>query len=142
MYASAIALIKEPSTFIAAAHVLIWSYNSCAPFPVAMASATAMAKSDQSISQLEDPASERLVHTLGISSTGAKIGSLRENIQPGSVLLLQHGRNRAQCRVIWSLRVGPAEIQMGVEFLTHSARFWELDFEEGRAAVWLSPSQR
>lgn len=94
------------------------------------------------ISQPEENASQLLVHTLDISSTGAKIGAVREYIQPGSVLLLQHGRNRAQCRVIWSRRVGPTEIQMGVEFLKHSARFWELDLDEGRAGVWLSLSQR
>jgi hypothetical protein len=79
---------------------------------------------------------------LDISSTGAKIGAVREYIQPGSVLLLQHGHQRAQCRVIWSRRVGPAEIQIGVEFLKHGAPFWELDLDEGRAGVWLSLSQR
>ena len=94
------------------------------------------------ISQTEENAGQLLVHTLDISSTGAKIGAVREYIQPGSVLLLQHGRNRAQCRVIWSRRVGPREIQMGVEFLKSGARFWELDLDEGRAGVWLSLSQR
>ena len=94
------------------------------------------------ISQTEDNAGQLLVHTLDISSTGAKIGAVREYIQPGSVLLLQHGRNRAQCRVIWSRRVGPREIQMGVEFLKSGARFWELELDEGRAGVWLSVSHR
>ena len=94
------------------------------------------------IPQSEDNASQLLVHTLDISSTGAKIGSLREDIRPGSVLLVQHGHNRAQCRVIWSRRVGPTEIQMGVEFLKNGARFWELDLDEGRAGVWMSLSQR
>jgi len=90
----------------------------------------------------EVQASQLLVHTLDISSTGAKIGSVREYIQPGSVLVLQHGHHRAQCRVIWSRRVGPTEIQMGVEFLKSGARFWELDLDEGRAGVWLSLSER
>jgi hypothetical protein len=94
------------------------------------------------ISQSEQNANQLLVHTLDISSTGAKIGSLREYIQPGRVLLLQHGRNHAQCRVIWSRRVGPTEIQMGVEFLKSGARFWELDLDEGRAGVWMSLSER
>jgi hypothetical protein len=86
--------------------------------------------------------SQLLVHTLDISSTGAKIGAVREYIQPGSVLLLQHGHNRAHCRVIWSRRVGPTEIHIGVEFLKSGARFWELDLDEGRAGVWLSLSER
>ena len=93
------------------------------------------------ISEPKVNAGQLLVHTLDITSTGAKIGAMREYIQPGSVLLLQHGRNRAQCRVIWSRRVGTKEIQMGVEFLKHGARFWELELDEGRAGVWLSASQ-
>jgi hypothetical protein len=87
-------------------------------------------------------ATHLLVHTLDLSSTGAKIGAVREYIHPGSVLVIQHGHNRAQCRVIWSRRVGPTEIQMGVEFLKSGARFWALDLDEGRAGVWLSLSQR
>ena len=94
------------------------------------------------ISQLEDNANQLLVHTLDISSTGAKIGAVRQYIQPGSMLLLQHGRNRTECRVIWSRRVGPTEIQMGVEFLKHGARLWELDLDESRAGVWVSLCER
>ena len=87
-------------------------------------------------------ANQLFVHTLDISSTGAKIGAVREYIQPGSVLLIQHGRNRAQCRVIWSRQVGPREIQIGVEFLKNNPRFWHVDLDEGRAGVWLSHSER
>ncbi len=94
------------------------------------------------ISQPEVHAGQLLVHTLDISTTGAKIGAVREYIQPGSVLVLQHGHNRAQCRVIWSRRVGPGEIQIGVEFLKTGSRFWELDLDEGSAGVWMSLSKR
>jgi len=94
------------------------------------------------ICQPEIHSSQLLVHTLDISSTGAKIGAVREYIHSGSVLLIQRGHNRAHCRVIWSRRVGPREIQMGVEFLKHSARFWDLDLDEASAGVWLSSSQR
>jgi hypothetical protein len=94
------------------------------------------------ISQPDVHAGQLLVHTLDISTTGAKIGAVREYIQPGSVLVLQHGHNRAQCRVIWSRRVGPGEIQMGVEFLKTGSRFWELDLDEGSAGVWMSLSKR
>lgn len=94
------------------------------------------------IVQSEVHNSQLLVHTLDISSTGAKIGAVRDYIHSGSVLVIQRGRNRAQCRVIWSRWVGPREIQMGVEFLKHSARFWDLDLDEASAGVWLSSSQR
>lgn len=94
------------------------------------------------IFQSEVHASQLLVHTLDISSSGAKIGAVREYIHAGTVLLVQRGHKRTQCRVIWSRRVGPKEIQMGVEFLKHGTRFWELDLDEGSAGVWLSLSQR
>lgn len=94
------------------------------------------------IFQPEVHASQLLVHTLDISSTGAKIGAVREYIHSGSVLVIQRGHNRAHCRVIWSRRVGPGEIHMGVEFLKHGVRFWELDLDESSAGVWLSSSQR
>jgi hypothetical protein len=94
------------------------------------------------ISKHEIHSSQLLVHTLDISSTGAKIGAVREYIHSGSVLLIQRRHNRTYCRVIWSRRVGPGEIQMGVEFLKHNARFWQLDLDEGSAGVWLSLSQR
>ena len=94
------------------------------------------------IFQPDAHASQLLVHTLDISSTGARIGAVREYIHPGSVLLIQRGHSRAPCRVSWSRRVGPTEIQMGIEFLQHGARFWELDLDESRAGVWLSSAER
>jgi hypothetical protein len=94
------------------------------------------------IFQPEIHSSQLRVHTLDISSTGAKIGAVREYIHSGSVLLIQRGHNRTHCRVIWSRRVGPREIQMGVELLKQGARFWELDLDEGSAGVWLSSSKR
>jgi hypothetical protein len=55
-------------------------------------------------------ASDLLVHTLDISSSGAKIGALREWIEPGSVLIVQRRHTRAQCRVMWSHQVAPGEV--------------------------------
>ena len=95
------------------------------------------------ISQPEVHASPLIVHTLDISSTGAKIGALREDIHSGSVILVQRGHNRAECSVMWSRRVGPKEIHIGVEFLKHNARFWNLDLDEGSdAGIWLCASAR
>jgi PilZ domain len=86
--------------------------------------------------------SDLLVHTLDISSSGAKIGAVREWIEPGSMLTVQRRHIRAQCRVMWSRQVGPAEIQIGIEFLGHDAQFWGLDLDDGSAGVWLSASER
>jgi PilZ domain-containing protein len=83
-----------------------------------------------------------LVHTLDISSSGAMIGALRERIEPGSVLFIQRRHIRAQCRVMWSRQLAPGEVQIGIEFLGHDARFWGLDLEDGCAEVWLSATER
>jgi PilZ domain len=83
-----------------------------------------------------------LVHTLDISSSGAMIGALRERIEPGSILFIQRRHTRAQCRVMWSRQLAPGEVQIGIEFLGHDARFWGLDLEDGCAEVWLSATER
>ena len=87
-------------------------------------------------------ASDQLVHTLDISSSGAKIGALREWIEPGSVLIVQRRHTRAQCRVMWSRQVAPGEVHIGIEFLGRDAQFWGLDLDDGCAGVWLSASER
>jgi hypothetical protein len=94
------------------------------------------------ISQPVD-ASPLMVHTLDISSSGAKIGAVREDVQAGSVIVIQRGHDRTECLVMWSRRVGPNEIQIGVEFLKHDTRFWRLDLDEGSGAgIWICASAR
>ena len=87
-------------------------------------------------------APEMLVHTLNISSSGAKIGALREWVQPGSVLILQRKHARAQCQVMWSRRVGPGEVQIGIEFTGNRNHFWGMELDDQCAGVWLSESER
>src|SRR5205085_9817670 len=67
---------------------------------------------------------DRLVHTLDISSTGAKIGASREWIQPGSVLTLHRRHARAQCQVMWPRAVAPGDSHMRTEFTGHQPASW------------------
>lgn len=85
---------------------------------------------------------DRLVHTLDISSSGARIGALREWIQPGSVLVIQRRHTRVRCRVTWSRKIGPQEVQIGVEFVGSSPSFWGLDLDENCVELWTSRSER
>jgi hypothetical protein len=94
------------------------------------------------VPQPQSQAPDLLVHTLDISSSGARIGALREWIQPGSVLVVQRKHNRAQCRVMWSREIAPGEIQIGIEFLGHDAQIWGLDLDENCAEIWASNSER
>ena len=87
-------------------------------------------------------AANLIVHTLDISSSGAKIGALREWMQPGSELVVQRRQTRARCLVMWSRKVAPGEIQIGIKFLGRDARFWGLDLDDDCAGVWFSESER
>ena len=93
------------------------------------------------VPQPKSQAPDLLVHTLDISSSGAKIGALKEWIQPGSELVIQCKHNRAHCRVMWSRQIAPGEIQMGIEFLGRGTQIWGLDLDEDCAGVWLSSSE-
>ncbi len=83
-----------------------------------------------------------LAHTLDISSSGAKIGAVRERMQSGTVLVMQYRHIRTQCRVMWSHELAPGEVRIGIEFLHEQHQFWGLDLEEDRAGIWLSEAAR
>jgi len=87
-------------------------------------------------------APDLLVHTLDINTSGAKIGALRECIEPNSLLVVHRGHTRVRCRVVWSRQVGPREVQIGIEFPRQDARFWGIDLDDNRAGVWWSNSER
>lgn len=94
------------------------------------------------VRQPQSQVADLLVHTLDISSSGARIGAVRERIQPGSVLVIQYKHSRAQCRVKWSRQIAPRDIQIGIEFLGRYPHIWALDLDEDCAGVWLSSSER
>jgi hypothetical protein len=85
--------------------------------------------------QLQPQAPDLLVHTLDLNSSGAKIGALREWIEPDSLVVVHRGHTRVRCRVVWSRQVGPREVQIGIEFPKQDARLWGLDLDEDCAGV-------
>lgn len=70
------------------------------------------------------------VHTLDISSSGAKLGALRGLIQTGSVLMVQRAHTRTRCLVIWSRQIAPREVQIGIRFLGQDATLWGLNLDD------------
>ena len=94
------------------------------------------------VSQQRSHAADLLVHTLDISSSGAKIGALRELMQPGSTLIVQRRQTRARCLVMWACKVAPGEIQIGVKLLDGDSRFWGIDLDDDCVGVWFSESER
>jgi len=56
-----------------------------------------------------------LVHTLDVSRTGVRLGSVRRQLEVGSVVTLQYRQHKAEFRVIWTKPVGSgAEQQVGL----------------------------
>jgi hypothetical protein len=57
-----------------------------------------------------------LVHTLDVSRTGVRLGSVRRQLEVGSLVTLQYRQHKAEFRVIWTKPVGSgAEQQVGLE---------------------------
>jgi hypothetical protein len=57
-----------------------------------------------------------LVHTLDVSRTGVRLGSVRRRLEVGSQVVLQYRQHKAEFRVIWTKPVGSgAEQQVGLE---------------------------
>ena len=94
------------------------------------------------VPQQPSHSAEVLVHTLDISPSGARIGALREWMQPGSVLFIHRRHTRARCQVIWSRIVAPREIQMGIKFLGGEPNFWGLDLDDDCVGIWFRESER
>ncbi len=75
-----------------------------------------------------------LVHTLDISPSGARLAGLREQLEPGEILVLQRQHKRAKCKVVWCREVAPREIQVGVQFTEADPAFWGVDLSHDNKA--------
>jgi len=74
-----------------------------------------------------------LAHTIDISISGARIGGLREQLQPGKIVSLQRGSQRAKFRIVWIRQVGPGEIHAGAEAVDSHSNFWGIDLSQADA---------
>ena len=54
-----------------------------------------------------------MVHTLDITRSGARLGALRAQLQPGTIIDLQRGQKRAKFRIVWVRQLASNEIQAG-----------------------------
>jgi TonB family protein len=71
-----------------------------------------------------------LAHTVDISPIGGRLGGLRNPLQTGQTIVLQRGQNRFQFRVIWTNRLGPGEIQAGIESVAFEEKIWGVDLPD------------
>ena len=75
------------------------------------------------------------VHTLDLSSSGAKLGAVREAVNCGEVLTIQRQHKRAKCRVVWVRDMGHGEIHVGVELVQPDSDFWGVTLEDSVGVV-------
>jgi hypothetical protein len=71
-----------------------------------------------------------LAHTIDITQTGARLGALRTELQPGTVVVLQRGSQRAKFQIAWSKQLAPNELQAGIESLQPTGNFWGVDLSD------------
>src|SRR6266853_2620313 len=68
-----------------------------------------------------------LAHTVDITDSGARLGALRTQLQPGMIISLQRGSQRAKFQIAWVRQLAPNELQAGIESLQPQTSFWGVD---------------
>ncbi len=71
------------------------------------------------------------VHTLDLTSGGAKIGNVRSELEVGKLVTLSRGSHRAKFRVAWIHQIGPKDMQVGLEALQQDNNLLGVDLLEG-----------
>ena len=71
-----------------------------------------------------------LAHTIDITNSGARLGALRTELQPGTIVVLQRGSQRTKFQVLWTKQLAPNELQAGIESLQPQGNFWGVDLSE------------
>jgi hypothetical protein len=71
-----------------------------------------------------DSGSGRLVHTLDLCGSGAKLGGFREEMVVGKIVVLHRKHKKAPCKIVWTRAVGPGELQIGIQLLKEDRNFW------------------
>ena len=71
--------------------------------------------------------STQFAHTLDITASGARLGSLRSELKPGEIIVLHRGAKKAKFRISWVQQVNSKELQAGIEALEPRENFWGVD---------------
>ena len=71
-----------------------------------------------------------LAHTLDITPLGARLGALRTQLQPGMIISLQRGAEKAEFRVEWIKQLASNELQAGIKALEPQNSFWGVNLSD------------
>ena len=74
---------------------------------------------------------EDLVHTLDLTPTGVRLGSVRRELTGQDEVTIFFRQRKMQFRVVWTKKMkGTSEFQVGLQALTHEKEAWGLSFAE------------
>jgi hypothetical protein len=76
-----------------------------------------------------------LAHTIDITHFGARLGGLQTQLQPGMIVSLHRGSQKAKFRIAWIRQLAPNELQAGVECLEPQKNFWGVDLSDREHAA-------
>ncbi len=68
-----------------------------------------------------------LAHTTDISMEGARIAGLHQQLQPGNLITMRRGSQKARFTVVWVQQVGSGEVQAGLKCVDRIEAFWGVD---------------
>ena len=72
---------------------------------------------------------EEVAHTLDITSTGARLGSIRRELNLLDEITVFYRQRKMQFRVMWKKKLqGTSEFQIGLKALAHDREGWGLSF--------------
>ena len=75
----------------------------------------------------------QVVYTVDISDRGAQLGGLRAQLQPGMIVSLQRGRQKANFRIRWIRELAANELRVGLECVQPLNKFWGVDSDKHEA---------
>lgn len=80
---------------------------------------------------------EELAHTLDVTATGVRLGSVRRELNLQDEVTIFYRQRKMQYRVVWTKKMqGTSEFQVGLQAITNDREAWGMSFEEqGRTPV-------
>jgi hypothetical protein len=74
---------------------------------------------------------EELAHTLDVTPTGVRLGSVRRELGAKDEVTILFRQRRMQFRVVWTKKMkGTSEFQVGLQALTQEKEAWGLTFAD------------
>lgn len=76
---------------------------------------------------------DELAHTLDVAQDGARLGSIRHELNVLDEVTVFYRQRKMQFRVVWTKKLpGTSEFQVGLQAVMHDGEVWGLNWSEPR----------